>query len=89
MFENAELFEGEGLSYWMISKVKNQQSLSDTGVNAVFKGASALTACNKRKIADTWSTDSTSKSLSSRYIRCSTERRRKEREMKSERQTER
>jgi hypothetical protein len=68
MFENAELFEGEGLSYWEISKVKTATSFDSAGAGAVFIGASALTACNKRKIADMWSTESTSKSLSSRYV---------------------
>jgi hypothetical protein len=46
-FANAATFVGTGVSKWNVAKV--------TTMTSAFNSASALTSCNKRKIADAWS----------------------------------
>ena len=45
-FEGAAAFTGTGVDLWNINKVKTMVF--------TFDGATALTSCNKRKIADAW-----------------------------------
>ena len=45
-FSYATSFTGTGVDLWNINKVKN--------IRSIFYGATALTSCNKRKIADAW-----------------------------------
>ena len=45
-FNGATSFTGTGVDLWNINKVKN--------IRSIFYGATALTSCNKRKIADAW-----------------------------------
>jgi hypothetical protein len=49
-FHKAATFEGNGLSKWNIAKV--------TDMSLTFYGATSLTSCNKRKIADAWESSS-------------------------------
>ena len=46
MFDGAAKFEGKGLNTWSVAKV--------TDMSSTFRGATFLTSCNKRKIADAW-----------------------------------
>jgi surface protein len=45
-FSGAASFTGTGVDLWNINKVKT--------MGGIFKDATALTSCNKRKIADAW-----------------------------------
>ena len=55
MFYSATAFEGNGLSYWNMSSMTEASQFSSMPTGQVFQDT-ALTNCNKRKIADTWST---------------------------------
>ena len=50
-FQKAAKFEGDGLYKWDVTKATN--------VGNTFSGATSLTSCNKRKIADAWASIST------------------------------
>ena len=50
-FKGSTAFQGNGLAHWDTSRV--------TAFSELFFEA-GITACNKRKLADVWSTESTS-----------------------------
>jgi hypothetical protein len=50
-FKGSTAFQGNGLAHWDTSRV--------TAFSDLFLAA-GITACNKRKLADVWSTESTS-----------------------------
>ena len=55
-FNGASAFQGDGLAHWNTTSV----STFAPSFTATFELNSGITACNKRKIADVWSTESTS-----------------------------
>ena len=52
-FSGAVAFQGNGIALWDTSRVT-------TFANFTASAEAGITACNKRKIADVWSTESTS-----------------------------
>ena len=50
-FYGASKFEGTGLASWVITKVA---VLNQGPTATIFDGATSLTSCNKREIADAW-----------------------------------
>jgi hypothetical protein len=55
-FNKASAFQGDGLAHWNTTSV----STFAPSFTTTFELNSGITACNKRKIADVWSTESTS-----------------------------
>ena len=55
-FNGASAFQGDGLAHWDTTSV----STFAPSFTTTFELNSGITACNKRKIADVWSTESTS-----------------------------
>jgi hypothetical protein len=56
-FHGASAFEGDGLSFWDVQSVTESTYFNAAEGNRAFRGA-GLTDCNKRKIADVWSSES-------------------------------
>ena len=54
-FYGASKFEGTGLASWVITKVAFFHQGADA---TIFNGATSLTSCNKREIADAWKSNS-------------------------------
>jgi hypothetical protein len=55
LFDGATAYEGNGLSYWDMSSIVKAINFDSAYDGRAFRGT-ALTDCNKRKIADMWST---------------------------------